>query len=178
MTGWRVYPCVLLLVALAGCSGIQRPTLAPPAEPQHLDLGWVERYPAGQFVFRVGRLVIGPDGWQVTLAVTNNSESPYRIGPESFGLVALNTATQAELERLTDDLTRTPPALRPDRVVPAPPPFLAPTATFRGTMTGSEVLRSGTVLRVLFGPFTRPGSRDVTEGADVLWVTDHSVKIS
>jgi hypothetical protein len=63
-------------------------------------------------------------------------------------------------------------------VVPAPPPLLAPTATYRGTIAGSEALRSGTVLRVLFGPFTRPGARDVTEGADVLWVTDHSVKIS
>jgi hypothetical protein len=177
MTGWRVYPCLLLLVALAGCSGIQRPVLPPPAEPQDLDLAWVEHYPAGQFTFRVGRLVVGPDGWQVTLAVTNNSASPYRVGPQSFGLVALDTASRAELERLTEDLTRTPPALRPDRVTPAPPPVLGPGATYRGTIAGSEVLRAGTVLRVLFGPFTRLGSRDVTEGSDVLWVTDHSVKI-
>jgi hypothetical protein len=177
MTGWRVYPCLLLLVALAGCSGIQRPVLPPPAEPQDLDLGWVEHYPAGQFTFRVGRLVVGPDGWQVTLAVTNNSASPYRVGPQSFGLVALDTASRAELERLTEDLTRTPPALRPDRLTPAPPPVLGPGATYRGSIAGSEVLRAGTVLRVLFGPFTRLGSRDVTEGSDVLWVTDHSVKI-
>jgi hypothetical protein len=177
MTGWRVYPCLLALVALAGCSGIERPTLPPPAPPQNVDLGWVERYPAGQFTFRVGRLVVGPDGWAVTLAVTNHSTSPYRIGPQSFGLVALDTASRAELERLTEDLTRTPPALRPDRVTPTPPPLLTQGATYRGTMRGSEVLRSGTVLRVLFGPFTNPGSRDVTESADVLWVTDHAVRI-
>jgi hypothetical protein len=177
MTGWRVYPCVLLLVALAGCSGIQRPTLAPPAPPKDVDLGWVERYAAGQFTFRVGRLVFGPDGWEANVAVTNNSESPYRISPQSFGLVALDTTSQGELRRLTEDLTRTPPALQPDGVTPPPPQLLAPGATYRGTIKGSEVLRAGTVLRVLFGPFTRPDARDVEQGADVLWVTDHSVRI-
>ena len=177
MTGWRVYPCLLLLVALAGCSGIQRPTLAPPAKPKDVDLGWVERYAAGQFTFRVGRLVLGPDGWEANVAVTNNSGSPYRISPQNFGLVALNTRSKGELERLTENLTRTPPALRPDSVTPAPPPLLAPGATYRGTIKGSEVLRSGTVLRVLFGPFTRPDIRDVSRSADVLWVTDHSLRI-
>jgi hypothetical protein len=177
MTGWRVYPCLLVLVALAACSGIQRPELPPPATPKDTDLGWVERYAAGQFVFRVGRLLVDPNGWEATVAVTNHSPSPYRIGPQSFGLVALDTESEAELKRLTEDLTRTPPALRPDRIAPTPPPLLAPGATYRGTMRGSEVLRSGTVLRFLFGPFTRPGSRDVTEGADVLWVTDHAVRI-
>lgn len=177
MTGWRVYPCLLLLVALAGCSGIQRPTLAPPAEPKDVDLGWVERYAAGQFVFRVGRLAVGPDGWRANVAVTNNSTSPYRMSPQSFGLVPLDTTSQAELRRLTEDSTRTPPALQPVRVTPAPPALLAPGATYRGTIQGSEVLRSGTVLRALFGPFTRPDARDVTEGADVLWVTDHALQI-
>jgi hypothetical protein len=177
MTGWRVYPCLLVLVALAGCSGIQRPTLAPPAPAKDVDLGWVERYAAGQFTFRVGRIVVGPEGWQATVAVTNNSTSPYRIGPQSFGLVALDTTSQAEVKRLTENLTRAPPALQPVRVTPSPPPLLAPGATYRGTIQGTEVLRSGTVLRVLFGPFTRPDARDVTQAADVLWVTDHAVRI-
>jgi hypothetical protein len=137
----------------------------------------VERYAGGQFTFRVGRLAFGPDGWRTTVAVTNHTPSPYRLGPQSFGLVALNTRSQAELRRLTEDLTRTPPALRPDRVTPRPPPLLAPGETYRGTIEGSEVLREGTVLRVLFGPFSRPESRDLTQGADVLWVTDHAVRI-
>lgn len=177
MTGWRVYPCLLLLVALAGCSGIQQPTLAPPATAKDVDLGWVERYAAGQFTFRVGRLAVGPDGWRANVAVTNNSTSPYRLSPQSFGLVALDTTSQAELKRLTEDLTRTPPALQPVSVSPAPPPLLAPGETYRGTIQGSEVLREGTVLRLLFGPFTRPDARDVSEGADVLWVTYHAVRI-
>jgi hypothetical protein len=177
MTGWRVYPWLIVVVALAGCSGIQRPTLPPTAAPKDVDLGWVERYAAGQFTFRVGRLVVGPNGWRVNVAVTNNSTSPYRLGPQSFGLVALDTTSRAELERLTEDLTRTPPALRPVQVVPPPPTFLAPGATYRGTIIGTEVLRAGTVLRVLFGPFLPPGPRDVTQGSDVLWVTDHAVRI-
>ncbi|HXV03771.1 MAG TPA: hypothetical protein VFP24_09390 [Gaiellaceae bacterium] len=177
MTGWRVYPWLLVLVALAGCSGIQHPTLAPAATPRDVDLGWVERYAAGQFTFRVGQFAVGPDGWQANVAVTNNSTSPYRISPQSFGLVPLDTTSQAELKRLTEDLTRTPPALQPVSVTPAPPPLLAPGETYRGTIEGSEALRSGTVLRFLFGPFTRPEARDVTQGADVLWVTDHAVRI-
>jgi hypothetical protein len=151
--------------------------LAPPAPPKDVDLGWVEHYAAGQFTFRVGRFAVGPDGWRANVAVTNNSTSPYRIGPQSFGLVALNTRSQAEVNRLTENLTRTPPALEPTRVTPSPPPLLAPGATYRGTIQGTEVLRSGTVLRFLFGPFTRPGARDVTQAADVLWITDHAVRI-
>jgi hypothetical protein len=60
MRGWRVYPAVLLTVALAGCSsGAEQPELAPPAEPRTIELGWVERFRAASFVFRVGRLAVG-----------------------------------------------------------------------------------------------------------------------
>lgn len=178
MTGWRVYPPVLALVALAGCgSGTERPVLPRPAEPRTLELGWVERYQVARFTFRVERLVVAEDGWRAEVSVENGSSSPYRVGEESAGLVILGSASRAELRTLTDDLTRPPPALRADVIAPAPPPALGPGASWSGTISGPEVLREGSVVRVLFGPFSRVGARDVTEAADVFWVTDHAVRI-
>jgi hypothetical protein len=178
MTGWRVYPAVLALVALAGCaSGTERPVLPPPAEARTLELGWVERYEATRFTLRVERLVLADDGWRAEVSVANGSGSPYRLGEESIALVLLDSASRAELRGLSDDLTRPPPALRPEDVAPAPPPALGPGASWSGTISGPEVLRDGSVVRVLFGPFSRIGARDVTEAADVFWVTDHSVRL-
>jgi hypothetical protein len=193
MTGWRVYPggragkafpdsgrragafACLAAIVLAGCSGTERPELAPPAEPRTVELGWVERSAAARFTFRVERLIVGEDGWRAEVGVTNGSESPYRLGRGSVGLVLLDTPSRAELRRLTDDLQRAPPALIPDRVAPEPPAVLGPGASWDATIAGSEVLRAGSVVRVLFGPYSRLGARDVTEAGTVLWVTDHAL---
>jgi hypothetical protein len=196
MTGWRVYsrphrrewtrrrrqvgasrPLAAVALALSGCSGIERPTLAPPAQPRTLELGWLERDEATRFTFRVDRLTVAEDGWQAKVGVTNGSESAYRLGRGSVGLVLLDTATRAELERLTDDLQRAPPALMPDRLEPEPPPVLGPGASWEATIGGSEVLRQGSVVRVLFGPYSRLGARDITQAGTVLWVTDHAVRL-
>jgi hypothetical protein len=177
MRGPRVYPALLLVVAvaLAGCGvGPDGPTLAPPAEPTTFDVRWVERHDG--FTFRVERLVIAEDGWRVTFSVTNGSRRPYRLDRRSVGLVLLDTPTEAELRRLTDNLTHAPPALKPDRVSDEPPPALGPGASWSSTAFGSEVLRSGSVVRVLFGPFSSV-ERFRTEAEDVLWVTDHFVRL-
>jgi hypothetical protein len=177
MRGWRVYPAVLLTVALAGCgSGAERPQLAPPAEPRTIELGWVERFRAASFVFRVGRLVVGDDGWRASVSVTNDSQSPYRLGRRSVALVVLETASRRELRELTEGLERTPPSLPPDTVSPEPPPVLGPGASWTAELSSTVVLRSGSVVRVLFGPFSRVGGRD-REAADVLWVTDHAARL-
>ncbi len=167
----------MLALALAGCSAApERPTLAPPAEPRTLELGWNEPFRSTGFVFRVERLVIAEDGWRVTLSVGNASRSSYRIGRQSVGLVLLETETKKELQELTDGLEQTPPSLRPDRVSPRAPALLRPGQFWRAELEGSVVLREGSVVRVLFGPFTRVGARG-RESADVLWVTDHAVRI-
>jgi hypothetical protein len=181
MTGWRVYRRVavmaLVALALAGCSGIERPTLAPPAQPRSIELGWVERDASSRFTFRVERLTVGEEGWQAVIEVTNGSDSPYRLGRGGVGLALFDTTSRGEVRRLTDDLTRAPPTLRPERETPEPPAVLGPGASWAARIAGSEVLRAGSVVRVSFGPYSRVGARDITGGADVLWVTRHAVRL-
>jgi hypothetical protein len=181
MTGWRVYSRVAVMacvaIALAGCSGTERPTLAPPAALGTIELGWVERDTASRFTFRVERLTLVEDGWQAVIEVTNGSDSPYRLGGGSVGLALFDTASRGEVLRLSDDLTRAPPMLRPERETPEPPAVLGPGASWGARIAGSEVLRAGSVVRVAFGPYSRVGARDITVGGDVLWVTRHAVRL-
>jgi hypothetical protein len=176
MRGARVYPWVVALVALAGCGSPDRPSLAPPATPRTVELGWHEPFTAGQFVFEVERLVVEEDGWRAKVKVRNESTSPYRFGGRRVALVLLETSSRDELTRLTDNLERAPPSLLPDRVAPRPPAVLGPGASWSGELRGSTVLGEGSVVRVLFGPFSRIGARG-RESSDVLWVTDHSVRL-
>jgi hypothetical protein len=180
MTGWRVYPALLALVVflVAGCgSGPPGPELAPPAQPGTLNLGWVERDHKDNFTFRVDRLVIGEDGWSAEVSASNGSNTPFRLQEGSVGLVLLDTSTTAELNRLTGDLEHAPPSLKPDRLRPPPPTVLGPGAVWRGSISGSEVLRQGSVVRVLFGPYSSAGERFRSEATEFFWVTDHSVRL-
>jgi hypothetical protein len=90
--------------------------------------------------------------------------------------VLLETQSPAELRRLTGNLSHPPPALRPTRASPAPPPALGPGASWSATVSGQEELRDGSVVRVLFGPFSSI-ERFRSEAQDVLWVTDHAVRL-
>ena len=179
MRGPRVYPAVLVAVALAlgGCGeSPEGPTLAPPATPRTIELDWVERDKNPHFTFRVERLVVGEHGWRATVSVTNRSKIAYRLDQRSVGLVLLETQTGAELRRLTDNLSHPPPALKPTRTSPVPPPALGPGASWSATVSGPEELREGSVVRVLFGPFSSI-ERFRSEAQDVLWVTDHAVRL-
>lgn len=179
MRGPRVYPAVLVAVAvvLGGCGGSpEGPTLAPPATPRTIVLGWVERHNNADFTFRVERLVVAEDGWRAAVSVTNGSKVAYRLDQRTVGLVLLETQTRAELRRLTDNLSHPPPALKPTRASPAPPPALGPGASWSATVSGPEELRDGSVVRVLFGPFSSI-ERFRSEAQDVLWVTDHAVRL-
>jgi hypothetical protein len=168
---------VAVAVALAGCGDSpEEPTLAPPAEPRTIELDWVERDKATRFTYRVERLVIADDGWRLTVSLTNGSRSAYRLDERSIGLVLLDTQTQSELRRLTGNLTHAPPALKPTAASPPPPPALGPGASWSATVSGSEELRAGTVVRVLFGPLSSI-ERFRSEAQDILWVTDHSVRL-
>ena len=121
-------------------------------------------------------MVVEEEGWRVTFSITNGSRLAYRVDNRSVGLVLLDSATQAELRRLTGNLTHPPPALKPEGVSVPPPPALGPGATWSATVSGPQVLREGSVVRVLFGPFTSI-ERFRTEIQDVFWVTDHYVRL-
>ena len=164
-------------MALAGCGNApDGPVLTPPAEPRTIDLGWVERHKSARFTFEVERLVIAESGWRVVVSVTNRSLRPYRLDARSVGLVLLETPSRSELRRLTGNLSHAPPALRPDRASPPPPSTLEPGASWSTTVTGPEVLRADSFVRVLFGPFSSV-ERFRTEVQSILWVTDHSIRI-
>ena len=166
-----------MAVTLAGCGDSpEGPTLAPPAEPRTLELDWVERDKATKFTYRVERLVIVDDGWRLTISVTNGSRNTYRLDDGDIGLVLLDTQTRAELRRLTGNLTHPPSALKPTAASPPAPPALGPGASWSATVSGSERLREGSVVRVLFGPLS-PVERFRSEAQDILWVTDHSVRL-
>jgi hypothetical protein len=179
MTGWRVYPAIWVAVALAGCSGVHEPTVAPPAEPRTLELGWVEPSPELGLTFRVDRLVVRRDGWELTAAVRNRGgfeyfiQRPHQPGGSMFGLVLLRSTRRDEVRELTADFRKAPPFLEAQRITPPLPRLLPARAHWRGTLTGSQTLRSGSVVRVLFGRFVQ------TRGDPryLLWVTEHSVRL-
>jgi hypothetical protein len=179
MKGARVYPWIVLAAAVGGCgSEAERPTLAAPAEARTIELGWVERSTRPAFVYRVERLVARAGGWTVEAEVENRSRADYQIvrphyaRGSKFGLVLLKTKSTDELNELTADLRREPPFLPPDRIEPPLPTSLRAGETWRGTLSGSTVLRQGAVVRVIFGRF-----RGDTQPAVFTWVTEHAVRL-
>ena len=162
---------------VAGCGSNQPgPELAPPAKPRTYELGWVERYESAHFTFRVDQLVVAREGWRAQVSVKNNSKNAFRLAERSAGLVLLDTRRRSEIRRLTGGFQHPPPALKPERISPEPPPVLGPGAFWNATISGGEVLRDGSIVRVLFGPFSSI-ERFRTEAEDVQWVTDHAVRI-
>ena len=166
-------------VVLAGCSSGDEVRMATPAEPRALELGWVEQSSELGLVFRVHRLIIRQDGWQVTASVANRSSADYAIrwphhrGKSMFGLVLLKTVRRKELRELTADFRKAPPFVEPDQISPPLPSVLWAGTSWRGTMSGSSVLRKGSAVRILFGRFDR------TRGHPgfLLWITEHAVRL-
>jgi hypothetical protein len=183
MTGARVYPPLLVAVALAGC-GSEAADLAPPAKPRTIELGWSERSgpPGRGFVFRVDRIVVTRNGWRADVSVTNDSPVDYRIqrphlpGKSIFGLVVLETADDRELRRLTARLGYLPPFLEHHWIMPPTPPTLRARTTWRGSMGAPTVLREGLFARVVFGRFARY-TRSEGLPRSFWWVTDHAVRL-
>jgi hypothetical protein len=172
----KAYWLVAAAVALVGCgSGSVE---SSPAEPRTFELDWVEDSPESGLAFRVDRLVVRPDGWEVTASVANRSSAgyairrPHRPGESMFGLVILQTGND-ELRELTADFRKAPPFLEPDRIEPPLPRVLSPGLSWRGTMSGSRALRKGAAVRVLFGRFERTRG----DPGYLLWVTRHAVRL-
>jgi len=133
-------------------------------------------------VFRVERLVITDGGWSAEVAVENRSAFDYSLqrphrprGQNMLGLVLLETAGKAELRKLTAGLRKAPPFLEPDRITPRPPPIFRAGQRWSGRLTGSAMLRRGSVVRILFGRFSTIGR--VKGPRALIWVTDHAVRL-
>jgi hypothetical protein len=168
---------VAAAVALVGCGSGN--VASAPAEPRTFELDWVEDSAESGLTFRVDRLVVLPHGWQVTASVANRSSvgyairRPHRPGESMFGLVLLETGSADEVRELTADFRKAPPFLESDRIEPPLPRVLQPGSSWRGTMSGSRVLRSGAAVRVLFGRFERTRG----DPGYFLWVTRHAVRL-
>jgi hypothetical protein len=170
---------VVAVAALCGCGSGSERVAASPAEPRTVQLHWVEHWPEAGLAFRVDRLVISRDGWRITASVTNRSSfdyairRPHRRGESMFGLVLLETVARKELGELTADFRKAPPFLEPERIEPPLPSVLAAGSSWRGTMSGSRILREGSAVRVLFGRFERTRG----DPGYLLWVTEHAVQL-
>ena len=180
MNGARVYPsaAAALALVLAGCGSTDGSQIGRPAEPRTIELGWTERSESPAFVYRVDRLILRRDGWSADVAVENRSprdfqiRRPHRPGGSLFGLVLLESESRKELSELTAGLRKEPPFLQPDRIAPALPRSLRAGSSWRGTLSGSTVLRRGTVVRVVFGRFQGDGRPSV-----FTWVTNHALRL-
>ena len=170
---------VLAALVLAGCGAGDDIRVAAPAEPRTLELGWVEESTDLGLVFRVHRLVIRRGGWELTASVVNRSSVDYAIrwphhrGKSMVGLVLLETVTRKEIRELTAEFRKAPPFLEPYEIVPPLPTLLPAGSSWRGTMSGSRLLRKGSAVRVLFGRFDRTRG----EPGYLLWVTNHAVQL-
>jgi hypothetical protein len=170
---------VVAVVALAGCGSGSELMVASPAEPRAVQLHWVEHWSEAGLAFRVDRLVIRRDGWRTTASVANRSSfdyairRPHRRGESMFGLVLLETVARKELRELTADFRKAPPFLEPERIEPPLPSVLVAGSSWRGTMSGSRILKKGSAVRVLFGRFERTRG----EPGYLLWVTEHAVQL-
>jgi hypothetical protein len=166
-------------VVLAGCGSGDEVRVAAPAEPRALELGWHEESAESGLVFRVHRLVVNRDGWRVTVSVANHGSVGYTIGrphhrgKSMFGLVLLETLTGQELRELTADFRKAPPFLEPDRIVPPLPRVLTPGSSWTGTMSGPQILRQRSAVRLLFGRFERTRG----DPGYLLWVTEHAIRL-
>lgn len=177
----------LLLAAmllLAGCGEVAaEPFKATrPAEPQVLELGWRETYPATErrLVFEVDELEVTAGGWSARVAVTNSTGIPFAAGgspaERAYGLMLFATDDAAELEAAAT--AGTLPAVRKARSIePLPPDELAPGQTWRATISAPGPLADGSWVRVVFGPLRARG--DPPEGMEpvVVWITDLSQRL-
>jgi hypothetical protein len=147
-------------VLLAGCGGsahqrahaqVARVNWTESADPHNL-LG-------GPIVFRVRTIRLGPHGWTVGAAVTNETKEPLRIvyghepaGSNAFG-IRVGEAPGRALE-----------------FHPPVPTLLRPGEGWSGTFSGPDTLAAGELVRVQFGQFGTAHADRFT------WVTDHAYR--
>jgi hypothetical protein len=177
----------LLLVAVLLLAGCGEAAPAPvesvrAAEPQRAELDWRESYPSSgqRLVFVVHTLEITKAGWSADIAVTNSTGIPFELGaipePFAFGLMLFATDDLGELEAASKN-GRLPVPRLAARFDPAPPDLLAPTQTWRSTISAPGSLVDGAYVRVSFGPLRAKGEPPKGMEPTVLWITDRSYRL-
>ncbi|MDQ3066785.1 MAG: hypothetical protein M3R12_06475 [Actinomycetota bacterium] len=175
---------LLVVVVLAGCGQVdQRPFVpASRAEPQQVDLGWREVYPAAakRLVFEVHELEIRADGWSAAISVTNQTGVAFETGKgptdHSYGLMLFDNANTAELQESSSRGTL--PAVRKAAAIePSVPPVLRAGATWRATLSAPGALAAESWVRVAFGPFRAVGAPPEGIEPIVFWITDRSTRL-
>ena len=168
MRGPRVYPAfsvaVAAAMALAGCGGRRtgRRCRRPPSRERSSSLGRARPRRA----VHVPRRATRPRRGRVAHDRLGDERIADRI-PTRGGLRRPGPARhpdEAELRRLTGNLSHAPPALKPDRVVLPPPRSARVRPGARACRVGG--VAGGPVVRVLFGPFS-PVERFRSEAQDV-----------
>lgn len=178
---------LLAVVLVAGCGGIEPPDAQPvelgrAAEPQRVELGWRERYPASGpgLRFAVDALQVTGDGWSAEIAVTNATGTPFALGRHpaelAFGLMLFATGDVDELERAGRD-GRLPTIRRAETIEPEPPAVLPPRTTWRATLSAPGSLADGSWVRVSFGPLRAQGEPPNGMEPVVVWITDRSHRL-
>lgn len=178
-------PLILAVaLALAGCGGAEPTPLRPAraAEPQQVELGWRETYPASGagLVFAVDELTVRRDGWSARIAVTNSTGIRFQAGSGqlrlAYGLMLFATADLTELEEASR-AGRLPPLRRAETIEPKPPEVLAPNQTWRATLSAPGSLADASYVRVSFGPFQAAGDPPTGMEPVVVWITDRAHRL-
>jgi hypothetical protein len=183
---------VLLALALAltflvtGCGtpAEVRPRPEPrAAEPQRVELGWRETYPATgreRLVFLVDSLEVTSRGWTARIGVRNDTGVAYAARPGTadsrYGLMLFATGDLGELEDAASS-GGLPPVREAAAIEPEPPATLAAGATWRATLSARGSLPAGSHVRVVFGPLRAEGEPPEGLEAEIVWITDRSHRL-
>jgi len=175
---------LLAVLLLTGCGASETEPVpqARAAEPQQVELGWLESYPStgARIRFAVDGLTVGAEGWSVEIRVTNATSSPFELGINraqlSFGLILFTTGKLEELEQGNRD-GRLPPVRLAATMKPPPPDVLAPGATWDATLEGPGSLADGSFVRVAFGPLRAVGEPPEGMQSVLFWITDRSHRL-
>jgi hypothetical protein len=160
----------------AGCGTTSTP---PPARVRTLALDWHEETGRadGRMIVDVRRLVVRPNGWSVTAAVTNGTHvtmtisRPHYPGETEFGVLILDTAGQKDIDAAG-------PGVFASQGGPAGPFVLDPGETWRGTFSGRGRISSGRYVRIELGRFTTVGPPQPGVPWRFRYITDHVVRVS
>jgi len=175
---------LLAVLLLSGCGAAETEPVPPAraAEPQQVELDWLESYPSTgeRFRFAVDVLDVRASDWSVEIRVTNATHSSFELGVNraqlSFGLMLFATGELDELEQANRD-GRLPPVRLAAAMKPPPPDVLAPGATWHTTLSGPGSLADGSYVRVAFGPLRAVGEPPPGIEPVVFWITDRAHKL-
>ncbi|HXG75692.1 MAG TPA: hypothetical protein VNJ53_03890 [Gaiellaceae bacterium] len=155
------------------------------ARPQAAELGWRERFRAGNhaLVFGVERFEVVPGGWRAEISIANETTTAFGVGDpratldRQFGVMLFATGKRDELERL--NARGALPTLRAATAFEPPlPKILEPGEEWSGTISAPGALVAGSWVRVVFGALVAVGKPPEGLPARVVWISDHAYELA